>query len=229
MGVYVLLGNILLDLFVFLLIATGLYIGWQRGFICVVLKTFAGLFSAVFAFRFFEGFAATLKEKYVHAFIQNGLTNALSGLSDGATAEGLLDGVPEALKKLASIVGIDLAGMAEKAVESGKNAVQGFVAAASDSISQLLSSVVAFLVLFALCLFVLRVLSIPLSKIIMRIPIIGTANRALGLLSGAFATMIIAWIFVQLFGFLDESIGLGFVEVKDCIFSGIFYRFHIFS
>ena len=78
-------------------------------------------------------------------------------------------------------------------------------------------------------LFVLRVLSIPLSAIIMKIPVIGTINRSLGLLFGALATLIIAWVVIQLIGFLDESIGLGFIEVKDCLFSGMFYRFHIFS
>ena len=224
-----LIGNILLDLVVLLALATGFYIGWRRGFISVVLKSFASLFSAVLAFNFFEKFASVLKEKYVYSFVSNGLHNALSNLTDGATAKGLTDAVPDTLTKIASVVGIDLEGMADKAIESGKNAVESFVEAASNSISQLLSSIAAFLLLFFMFLFVLRVLSIPLSAIIMKIPVIGTINRSLGLLFGALATLIIAWVVIQLIGFLDESIGLGFIEVKDCLFSGMFYRFHIFS
>ena len=224
-----LMGNILLDLIVALTIASGFYIGWRRGFICVVLKSFAGLFSAVLAFRFFEGLAVVLKEKYVFAFLKDGLNEALSGLSDGVNAEGMAEAVPDSLEKVASLVGIDLIGMAEKAVEGGKNAVESFVTAAANSISQLLSSIVSFLILFALFMFVLRVLSVPLSAIIMKTPLIGTVNRALGLLFGALATLILAWVAVQIIGFLDETIGLGFVEVKNCTFSGMFYRFRIFS
>ena len=63
------IGNLLLDLVVISAIAAGFYIGWRRGFICVVLKTFASLFSAVLALCFFEKLAAVLKEKYVHTFV----------------------------------------------------------------------------------------------------------------------------------------------------------------
>ena len=34
---------------------------------------------------------------------------------------------------------------------------------------------------------------------------------------------------IQLIGFLDETIGLKAIEVSDSAFSGMFYRFHIFS
>lgn len=224
-----LFGNILLDLIVVIGIASGLYIGWHRGFIAVVLKTFAGLFSAVLSLRFFEGLATVLKDKYVLSFVKEGLTEALSDVVTDESAEAMTAAMPKMMSRLASIVGIDLEEMAQKAVESGKNAVASFVETASNSIAQLLSSVAAFLLLFAAFFFVLRVLSIPLSKIIMKLPVIGTANRAIGLLFGALATLIITWIAVLLIGFLDDSIGLGFIEVKDCLISGIFYRFHIFS
>ena len=224
-----LIGNILLDLIVAFAIVSGFYIGWRRGFISVVLKNFAGLFSAVLSFRCFEGFAAVLKEKYVHAFVKDGLADALSGLTDGASAENMADAVPASLARIAGFVGIDLLEMAEKAAESGKNAIESFVTSASNSISQLLSSIVSFAILFALFLFVLRVLSVPLSAVIMKTPLIGSANRMLGLLFGAFATLILTWVAVQLIGFLDATIGLGFLEVKDCALSGMFYRFRIFS
>lgn len=224
-----LIGNIVLDLIVAIALVSGFYVGWKRGFICVVLKTFAGLFSAVLAVRFCEGVAAVLKERYVFTFVKDGLGNALSGLSDGASAEGMAEAVPDTLSRIASLFGIDLVGMAEKAVESGKNAIESFTLAAANSISQLLSSIVSFLILFALFLFVLRVLSVPLSTIVMKTPLVGTANRVLGLIFGALATLIIAWVLIQILGFLDQTMGLTFIEVKACALSGRFYRFHIFS
>ena len=110
-------GNILLDLIVAIAIASGLYIGWHRGFISVVLKTFAGLFSAVLSFRFFEELGAVLKEKYVLSFVKNGLTEALSGVVADGSAEAMIGAMPKAMTKMASIVGINLEEMAQKAVE----------------------------------------------------------------------------------------------------------------
>ena len=223
------IANLFLDLLVLSAIALGLYIGWSQGFIRIVLKTFASLFAAVLAALFFGKLATVLKDKYVFSFVKGELTEAIGDTALGVTAEELTEAVPATFAKIASIVDLDIAGMAEKAVESGRNVVEGFVNAASNSIAQMLSSIVSFLMIFAASVFVLKVLSIPLSAVIMKIPVIGTANRTLGLLSGAFATLTLVWAFILVFGFLDESMGFGFIEVKECWISGLFYRFHIFS
>ena len=83
--------------------------------------------------------------------------------------------------------------------------------------------------LFLIFYFVLRVLAGPLNALIMKLPVIGKVNQILGSTFGFFAAILLCWIFVQLLGFLDATMRLGFIEVQDAWIAGLFYRFHIFS
>ena len=225
----IMFGNIVLDLLLVILLAIGVYYGWHRGFLRIVMKTFAGLFSAVFAMSTFEQLAAVLKENYVFPFIRAKMDNALQGMDASQSAQTLTDAVPPALQNAAKTVGIDLYGIAENAVKSGQDAVTEFAESASHSVAQMLSSAVAFALLFLAAFFVLRVLSVPISAIVMRVPIIGQINRALGLLFGTLTALVLAFIFSKLMGFLDETLNIAFIEVKDAWISGFLYRYSIFS
>ena len=223
------IGNWLLDIFIVLFLAAGFYFGWKRGFIRIALKSFAGLFSAVFALSLFDSFGVLLKNKYVFSFVHTSISKALDGTVVGEDAATLAEAVPEGLQKIASLVGIDLVSVAEGAIGSGQDAVAEFATGASHAIAQFISSVAAFLILFLLSSFVLRVLSAPISAVIMKIPLLGHVNRLLGLLFGALAALILAWLFVKLVGFFDVTFDLSFVEVEKGWAAGPFYRFSLLS
>ena len=222
-------ANLILDIILVVALALLAIVGWKRGFIGGVLKTFAGLFSVMLSFWFFEAFALVLKEKYVLGFVKEKVTLALTELTAGYTPETMTDSVPEALRNAAAFVGIDLMAMAESAIAKGQDVLTQFAETASQAISQFLSSVVAFVLLFLIFYFVLRVLSGPLNALIMKLPVIGKVNQVLGSMFGLLAAILLCWIFVQLVGFLDVTMRLGFIEVPDAWIGGIFYRFHIFS
>lgn len=224
-----LIGNILLDLILLALVILGFYLGWKRGFLATVLKTFAGLFSAVIAMTCFGTLAPVIKERYVYGFVHQKIGEALEGLGANSAPDTLTDAIPSGLRDTAALVGIDLNSIAESAVREGQNAVQQFAESATDSIAQLIASAAAFVILFLVSLFVLRVLSTPISAIVMRIPVVGQINRFLGLLFGGAAALILAWIAVLLVAFLDGSLSLEFIEVPDAWLAGVFYRFSIFS
>lgn len=222
-------GNLILDALLVVFLALGFWYGWQRGFLRIVLKTFAGLFSAVIAMTFFDDLGATLKEKYVFDFVKGKVSGSLAELGAGVDADTIVDKVPDGLQNAASIVGIDLGAMAENAVQSGKDAVAEFAELASHSISQLIASVAAFAIIFLVSLLVLRVFANPISTLIMKIPVLGQINRFLGLVFGALTAIVIAWIAIKLVGFLDEATGLEFIEVGRAWIAGAFYRFSLFS
>lgn len=222
-------GNIVLDLLLIVLLAIGVYIGWHRGFLRVVMKTFAGLFSAVFAMAMFERLAVILKDKYVYPFVHAKLDAAMQGIDSSYSAEKLADAVPEGLQNAAATVGIDLTGIANNAVQSGKDAVAEFVQNASVAVAQMVASAAAFVLLFLLAFFVLRVLSVPINAIVMRVPVLGQINRFLGLLFGAVTAVVLAFVFCKLMGFLDETLAIEFIEVKDAWLAGLLYRFSFFS
>ena len=221
--------NWILDLLLVFGLATGFYYGWKRGFLKIVLKTFAGLFSAVLAMSLFEKVGAALKEKYVFSFVYDKITAALGEVGLNADAAEMAEAVPDGLRKAAGLVGIDLVSIAENAIKNGQDGLAQFAENASHSISQLIASAAGFVIVFVVSFFVLRILANPISAIIMKLPLLGRINRFLGLVFGGFTALIIAWLLIKLIGFLDESLALSFVEVKDAWASGAFYRFSIFS
>ncbi len=221
------LGNILLDLVVVFFVFFGFYYGWRRGFLRIVLKTFSGLFSAVIAMSFFGDFGVVLKEKYFFSYVHEKISAALSDMTAGVDSASLAESVPSGLQNAASLVGIDLTAMAENAMQTGQNAIAEFAETSSHAISQFLGSAAAFLILFVASFFVMRVLSTPISGLVMKIPVLGHINRFLGLLFGALTTLIIAWLFAKLVGFLDDMMGISFFEVKDAWITGLFYKFSL--
>ena len=221
--------NWILDILLIAFLAWGFYYGWKRGFLRIVLKSFSSLFAAVIAMSLFDKLGAFLKEKFVYTFVHNKVMASISELGSGFAADDIVDAVPSGFQKAASLVGIDLTSMAENAVQTGEDALMSFGEAASHSIAQLISSAAGFVILFLVSFFVLRFLANPINAIVMHLPILGRLNKYLGLVFGAFTTLIFAWLFIKLLGFLDETFILDFIEVKDAWAAGAFYNYSILS
>ncbi len=219
------IANLILDLVVVAVVVIGLISGWRRGFIRIVLKTFAGLFSVIISLNFFEELGAVLKEKYVLPYISDKIAEAVESGAGGGAAQ-LVDSVPAEWQNVANLVGIDLNSMAQNAANSGQNAMQQFVSSASESVAQFVSMVAAFVLLAFVSYFVLRILAVVLSKIIGGIPVISTVNKVLGLIFGLIVSAMLCWIFVQLVGFLADSMNLTFLEMNSTLISKLLYNFH---
>ncbi len=222
------MGNVILDVFLVALLAIGIWQGWRRGFVLIVLKTFSGLFSLVIAFLFFKDFSVGINEKYVFPFINGKIDEAvMNAAANGAgTAEELAGAIPSGLQAVASVVGIDLNTAAENAVDKGINAAEEFVRSASVSVSQFVSMVAAFAILAVLSRIFLRVFAVLLDELLVKIPVVNTVNSVLGLIFGLLTSLILAWIFVQLLAFLAETLDFSFLTMDQTMIAGIFYRFH---
>ena len=221
--------NWILDILLVAALAFGFYYGWKRGFLRIVLKTFASLFAAVIAMSYFSALGVFLRDKFVYTFVHNKVMEKVAGLGIGSAADDIVGAVPEGFRRVAELVGIDLTSMAESAVQSSEDALMSFAESASFSLAQLISSATAFVLVFLVSFFVLRFLATPINAIVMRLPLLGQINRYLGLVFGALTTMIIAWLVIKLLGFLDETFALSFIEVKDAWASGAFYRYSLLS
>lgn len=223
------MGNIVLDLLLFCVLAFGIHYGWQRGAFHILLKTFSGLFSALIPMFFFRDLGAVLKEKYVHTFVSRRLEDAMHSLGLDADPATMAESVPKAFRNAAGIFGIDLGAMAEVAAASGKEAVGEFTATAGDAISQMISSIAAYVMLFVLSLLLLKLLATPLNAILMKLPLVGKINRFLGLAFGGLVALIFAFLGAKLLGFLDETLSLAFIEVEEAWLAGALYRYSLLS
>lgn len=221
------MGNIVLDLLVACLLVYGVYYGWHRGAFHILLKTFSGLFSALIPMFFFKDLGAVLKEKYIYTFVSGKIEEAMQ--TPGLDAASMAEAVPGSLKNIAGIFGIDLSAMAENAAEKGSAAISEFSAKATDAISQMISSIAAYVILFVLSLIVLKLLATPLNALLMKIPVVGHINRFAGLLFGLLVALIFSYLGIKLLGFLDETLSLAFIEVEDAWLSGALYRYSFFS
>ena len=222
-------GNIVLDLLLLCFLVFGVYYGWHRGAFHILLKGFSGLFSALIPMFFFKSVGAFLKERYIYTFVSKKMSAAMLTLGLDADASAMAESVPDALKGAAGIFGIDLDAMAENAVASGQSAVSEFAARATDAISQMISSVDAYVLLFLLSLVLLKLLATPLNFLLMKIPVVRQINRFAGVLFGILVALILSFLGIKLLGFLDETFSLAFIEVKEAWLSGAFYRFSLLS
>ena len=222
-------GNVVLDLLLLCVLVYGVYYGWRRGAFHILLKTFSGLFSALIPMLFFRSLGAVLKERYIYTFVSGKIEAAMQSLGLDADAATMAEAVPNSLKNAAGIFGIDLGAMAENAAAGTTDAVAEFTAKASDAISQMIASVAAYVMLFILSLIILKLLATPLNILLMKIPVVGHINRFAGLLFGALVALILSFLGVKLLGFLDETLSLAFIEVRDAWFSGALYRYSLFS
>lgn len=222
-------GNIVLDLLVLAgLTFAGIY-WWRRGFFRGVLKTFAGLFSAILSMLFFDKLGAVLKEKYVYAFVFERIDAAMATLTAGVTPEAMADAIPSGLQGAASLVGIDLLALAEGAAADGQLAIASFTATAAGAISQFLSALAAFVLLLVGIFFMIRVLTVPLDFLLSKIPVVNKINSILGMSFGLIGALLLTWVVVQLVGFLDVTMGFRFIEIEKAWISGLFYRVSVFS
>ncbi len=222
------IGNIILDLLILAFIAFNVISGWKKGFIRVVLKHFSALFALVIAASFFSSLAPTIKENYIGPYFEEQIEEAIASGTQGSgiTADSLTESVPEIWQKIAETVGIDLTGLAENAIRSGRNQIQEFVRSVSNSVAQLVSSAAAFALLFFGSYLALRLLALPLSKIVNSLPIVHGINQVLGLVFGLIVSLLITWIFVKVAAFASAALNWNVIAVEDTVLARLFYSFH---
>ncbi len=218
-------GNLILDLALVLLMVVSLSSGWKRGLIGMVLKGGATLLSVVITLGFYRPLGAMLKERFLYSAVHTAIGDALRNLvGPFPTAEELVSSVPENLRRAAGLFGLDLHGMASSAVESGGNAIDSFTVGAADAISGFLGSVIAFLALVIVTYILLRLFSKPLSKLVMKLPLVGTINRALGLVLAFLVTFFLSWVLVQLLMLLDSTADLSFIEIETTWIAKLYHH-----
>ena len=198
--------------------------GWKKGLVRGVLQTFHGLLSLIITLAFFQPISLGIKDKFVLPYISKSVHKAVTDAIGGEVveAEGLLEAVPETIKTVASVFGLNLEAVAESAAKSGQEAVTMFTTAVSDSIAQLLSIIIGYAVTVVLDYIGLRVCGSLVSVIIEHIPIVSTVNRVLGVLFATILALFFSWIFVQLLMMLASDS----LSIEETFLTTRIYNFH---
>ena len=219
------LGNLILDLVLLVMLIAGFVSGWRRGLLAFVLKGGAGILSAIISMSFYRPVGDLLKGKYFLTPIRTTIDGAVLDLvGPTPTAEELTASVPDNLKNVAGLFGVDLNEMASSAIAEGGNAVERFSSGAADMIAGFLGMAVAFLILFIGSYIILRVFSKPLSRVIMKIPLLGGVNRLFGLVVGGLLSILLVWVLVFAVALVDQAAGFAFLEVDESFIGGFFHK-----
>ncbi len=216
--------GIAIDILLALFILASLVYGWKKGLVRGVLQTFHGLLSLIITLAFFQPISVGIKDKFVFPYISKSVHKAVTDAIGGEVvgADGLLEAVPDSVKSVADVFGLNLEALADSAAKSGQEAVDMFTLAVSNSISQLLSIIIGYAVTVVLVYIGLRVCGSLVSAIIEHIPIISTLNRILGVLFATILALFFSWIFVQLLMMLASDS----LMIEDTVLTTRIYNFH---
>lgn len=201
--------NQIVDCIIIAIIILWAIIGAKRGFIKSVLKVGTGIISLIIANTFTKKLATVLNSKYFFATTKDKITDIINSYlskHDAVSAETLSGAVPDAFKKILFYSGYDVDTLASNAVEAGKESVSNFIDSCSTAISNSISAIVAYLILFLGVFIALKVSALFLDAVFSRLPVIKQINSSLGLLFGVICAIINVWVFSSIALYIIELI-----------------------
>ena len=203
--------NQIVDCLIIAILIIGAVIGAKKGFIKAALKMGAGIISVIVAYIFTSRLADFFSKKYILTPIREKISTAVNHYltdanGEALTPDSLVNGIPEALRNILSLVGYNVEEVANNAFEAGSNVLENFINSSSELVSNILSTIFAFVILFFGTFIVLRILAFLLDSVFKKIPGIAQINSALGFLFGFLCTIINIWIFSGLAISLIEAI-----------------------
>ncbi len=181
------------------LLTVGIYT--YRGFAKSVMD-FAVLIAAFIVAKIFGGYLADwLNETFVYNAV-NGtvhtiLVDALGGAIDNIDANAILRSIPESLISVLEFAGTDFDSVSNYILSLDFSASESLMSVAvniSTPISELVSKILAYLILFVGGLIVFKLISVIILAIF-KLPVLKTLDKVLGFVMGLVAGLIFSWVF----------------------------------
>lgn len=191
-----------------------IWAGARKGFVRSVMGLFSSLIAAVAAYAYTPVLSAFIRERYLTDRITDGIDETLRSLAfDTSTDLFNLDRVasdlPEPFLSILTRYQIDPASIAAK-MRGLTGADEGAVRRVAEDIASptatVLSSAVAFLLLFVAALIVLALLTALLDAIF-KLPVLKSANTFFGFLFGVFEAAVVASVLAIVLSVLAEALG----------------------
>ena len=190
--------NNIFDFILAVIILVGTIVGARKGFFKSVLRTFAGIISVVIAWLGTKQLSVIIKDKFIYNAIEEKISNIIGSNIENTSvidSDALAKSVPDAFRLVAKIARFDINEVAQSAIDRGQNAISDFSAAISSNIANIISVMIAFVVILLLSNLALRLLASALDVIFKNVPILKQINTILGFAFGFVCSVISAWIF----------------------------------
>ncbi len=188
--------SLIIDVIVILAFIASLVAGAKKGFVRSVIRIVIVISAIVGAIRYSPDCAEYLNKKYIEKPVINIAHNSISKLtSDSVNIDMLADEKPNAFLKAINRFGVEVEDIKVFIAANGytdEEKVDRIAEYMGAPIALALSKVIAFILLFIGIWFVLWIIG-KLICLIVKLPILRTADKFLGLLFGTLSGLVFAW------------------------------------
>ena len=208
--------SLIFDGLLILLCVVIIVVETRRGFIKSVMNLGSHIAALFVAYAFTPKLAKFFNDNFFLEKISSGIRDTLKSLTENPSGEGtynlskLFSDLPEPFTEILDRYNVSLDSVSDQ-IKNVTDATEDAVNSLSDSISfgvaNVLSSVAAFLLLFVGSILILKLVTLILDSLF-KLPVLNSANKALGFLFGVVIALIIAFVFsilsVKLIGALNS-------------------------
>lgn len=209
--------NVLYDIILVCLVLAGLAIGYHRGFVMLILRSFRSIGALLLALVSAKGVASLFRlADKIAAPVEAMLTEYITVDATHTTVEK----IPTVLKGLLNLFGVDLSQMLAEAPET-------FVSRAVEPVANAFAVVLAFVGTYFFGLLLLWVAS-KFINAVFQLPLLKQINSVAGALIGFVFYSFIAWVAVKLtvfaFGLFPNSALFDSFNITKTLVGEFFYN-----
>jgi uncharacterized membrane protein required for colicin V production len=190
---------IIVDAVLLAVVAICAIVGWKKGFVDRVLTFFSGIIAFFAAYFITPLIAPTVNEKLFYNVLADKTREAISGMAEGVGKAELFGSGDKnaAFREFIAKFGADYDGIkqtfSQKAEEAGEGLVNGITEKIVNPVSYAVSYALCFIVIFILALIIVWIVKKALD-LTAKLPVLKTANSALGLVFGILTGVLIVWV-----------------------------------
>ena len=202
---------IIVDLLLLAIVIYFLIMGIRRGFMRTLLSFVSKIASVMLAYFISDKYDELIYETFFKESIISNIEEKLASSPGGEVSQqisDLLTSVPESVSALARALGIDFLSLGESLSASGINGeVSAFVEQILSGPAVFICGIIIFAIAYAVITFVFNILINLLCKIV-KLPILKTADKALGgalgLFNGFITVLILSYVCVIASAFINN-------------------------
>lgn len=186
-------------------------IGFAKGFVKSLVSLVGNFIALIVAFSFCASFGSYLNTNYIREPIQQWFINAVTTVPEGTDAaledvnmDSLFSDSPQFFLDAAEFLGVDLSEMSAKyedlKVNGAEQAKSAIINAMTNPLSETVSRVVAFLIIYIGCMIAISILWL-VAEMVTKIPGIKQLDKLGGLLLGVVNGLIFVFVLSSVLNF----------------------------
>lgn len=219
--------QLVIDVLFMAVFAIPVFRGWRRGFTKSILGLGRLVLSLVITILFGSAFAGRIDERFINPPVFEAVSKKFSSIAAEVTAsaeggiDALVEKIPEAFRGYLDLTTVDPTAEINALVEQWSRTV-------ADGISKVISLILGFVLLFVISFILLTVAIFIVNKLV-KLPVIQSVDKILGLAVGAFSGAVTVVVLSILLSAILGLVGQGeleegsfmlrlFAGVKDLLF-----------